>query len=450
MISSLLCIIGFLAAFFAARRSLTAGVAATLAAGYVYGILRANLDETASHFIFDAAVLGLYAARLMWAWRIVGRQSQTLLRWVFFLLLWPTILLFIPVQDPLVELVGLRGNIFFLPFLLFGACLESRDLYRIGLWLAALNLFAFVFAGVEYFLGVDRFFPLREGVTSIIYASKDLAENTAFRIPATFSGAHAYASTMASTLPFLVGAWLGPLARPRHQILLLGALGASLLGVFMAAARTHIVIALGLLAVVTLSRRLTMITLTGWLVLLVGLGVLVFREERLQRIFTLKDTGYVSDRLSYSVHEGVLTAAAAYPLGNGLGGGGTSMPYFLEGRVQKTKVSIESEYVRIMMEQGVPGLILWVAFLCWAMGRGAMRKAADWELGRRLAWCVCAAYFTSGLMGIGTLTSIPQTCLLMIAAGWLAAGSRDKKEQNWVMTTEFAYGQALPAGYGER
>jgi hypothetical protein len=450
MISTLLCLFAFLTAYAAGRRSLRAGVVATLSAGYVYGILRANLPETLSHFIFDAAVLGLYASRLAWAWRRAGREMQTLQRWLFFLLAWPVILLLVPVQDPLVELVGLRGNIFFLPFILLGACLESRDLSRISLWLAGLNLFAFVFAVLEYQFGVDRFFPLREGVTSIIYSSKDLVQNTEFRIPATFSGAHAYASTMTMTIPFLAGAWLDPQTRLRHRLLLAGALAASSLGVFMAAARTHIVILFVLLAIVTFSRRLSVATQLGWVMMLIGLGALVLNEERLQRFFNLKDTAAVSARLSYSMHDGVLSAAATYPMGNGLGGGGTSMPYFLQNRVRKTKVAIESEYVRIMMEQGAPGLILWVAFLCWAMGRGLFRKAADWRLGHYLALCVCVAYFSTGLVGVGTLTSIPQTCLLMMATGWLASGSRERKELHWRPAPDLVCGQAMAAGYGKQ
>ncbi|HYP13715.1 MAG TPA: hypothetical protein VEQ63_07315, partial [Bryobacteraceae bacterium] len=50
--------------YFAARRSLVAGLSAMLAAGYIYGITRANLLSPATHFLFDAALIGLYSVQL--------------------------------------------------------------------------------------------------------------------------------------------------------------------------------------------------------------------------------------------------------------------------------------------------------------------------------------------------------------------------------------------------
>src|ERR1700688_3146009 len=65
MIALLLCVIGALAAFFVGRRSLAAGCLVVAASGYAYGILRANLVTPVSHFIFDAALIGLYAAQFL-------------------------------------------------------------------------------------------------------------------------------------------------------------------------------------------------------------------------------------------------------------------------------------------------------------------------------------------------------------------------------------------------
>ena len=73
-----------------------------------------------------------------------------------------------------------------------------------------------------------------------------------------------------------------------------------------------------------------------------------------------------------------------------------------------------------MLEQGIPGLCLWVAFILWAFTRKTARVADSWALGRRLAWVACVAYFVTGLIGIGLLTSVPQTCLLLLFTGWIA------------------------------
>jgi len=53
----------FLASLIAGRNSRVAGLVTTIGIGYVYGIVRANVPEAGSHFIFDAAVLGFYVTQ---------------------------------------------------------------------------------------------------------------------------------------------------------------------------------------------------------------------------------------------------------------------------------------------------------------------------------------------------------------------------------------------------
>ena len=65
MVAIILCIASFLGCFFAARLSLVYGLVAVLGVGYAYGILRANVYEIFSHFIFDAGLLGLYLAQVI-------------------------------------------------------------------------------------------------------------------------------------------------------------------------------------------------------------------------------------------------------------------------------------------------------------------------------------------------------------------------------------------------
>ena len=58
-----LCVAALLLTFWAGRRSLGAGLVLLVAVGYSYGILRANLITTYSHFIFDASLAGLYLSQ---------------------------------------------------------------------------------------------------------------------------------------------------------------------------------------------------------------------------------------------------------------------------------------------------------------------------------------------------------------------------------------------------
>jgi hypothetical protein len=422
MISTIICILAFVGCFIAGRQSLVAGLVSVLGIGYVYGITRANLPETSSHFIFDAAVLGLYLTqlpkRLSPAQRLKTRKLKL---WVVFLMSWPAFLLLIPIQDIMVELVGLRGSIFLLPFLLIGSRLEEDEIYKIALWTAGFNLFAFGFACAEFIFGVKPFYPDND-VTKIIYSSRIDEANVLLRIPATFSSSHAYAGTMVLTIPWLVRAWVQK-DRPFWQrCLITAALFAALLGVFMAGARTHALVLLLLILVTTvfmiISGRLKMVSIICWIILLVGIGWLVSSESRLQRFASLQDTEYVVSRVAISVNKSLLDRAMEYPLGNGLGGGGTSLPYFLQGKV-RNPVLLESEYARILLEQGVPGLCLWIGFLFWVFTRRGVPSSNPEALGRRLAWFACAAYFITGATGIGLLTSIPQTCFLLLYTGWI-------------------------------
>jgi hypothetical protein len=152
----------------------------------------------------------------------------------------------------------------------------------------------------------------------------------------------------------------------------------------------------------------------------VGIGWTVSSEERLQRFLTLNNVDFVSERVQWSVNENIFELLAEYPMGNGLGGGGTSIPYFLQGRLIPPIYFIENEYVRIVLEQGVFGLCLWAAFIAWALTRVSRGRSDPWLLGRRLIRVVCVSFFATGMIGIGLLTSIPGTALLLMSVGWIA------------------------------
>ena len=419
-IALLLCFASFVVCYWAGRRSLTRGLISVLTVGYMYGIARANLQETYSHFIFDAAVVGLYVAQLFQRLSPLEEYKVSNLRpWLEFLIAWPFLLFLIPIQDYLIQFVGLRGNVFLLPFVLLGARLDGNQRYRLALWIAGLNLLAFSFAGAEYLLGLDRFFP-HNRVTELIYISKDLVGHTAHRIPATFPNAHAYGGTMVMGLPLLIGAIMQKRKNSfEFQWLVLG-IAAALIGVLMSAARIHFVAALALIIIAVFSFRSKLSYAFGWLALIGIIGWGISGEQRLQRFTELKDTQSVAERVSWSVNMDFFEIAARYPFGNGLGGGGTSIPYFLQSRISDP-VGIENEYGRIMLEQGITGLLMWVAFVFWIITRVDRTQNDPWYLGRRLAIVTCLVFFITALMGTGLLTSIPQTSLFLLLVGWVGA-----------------------------
>jgi hypothetical protein len=399
--------------------------------GYLYGAIRANLLEVSSHFLFDVSVVGLYAAQLpqLLSWK--NKEFQVLKLWLIILIGWPVLLFFVPIQDPIVELVGLRASIFFLPFLLFGARLEREQLHKLALWIGGLNLMAFGFAVMEFSFGIQLIFPYNK-VTELIYRSKDVAGYTAYRVPSCFTSAHTYAGTMVMSVPILLGAWVQEQKRTWHGYLLASSLFASFIGVFMAAARVHVAVLLLLLMFVTFTGRLKHTSLVGWILMLCGLTWIVSSEARLQRFLTLQDKEYVTARIASSVNKGIIDLAVSYPLGNGLGGGGTSIPYFLQDLI-KNPVLVENDYARIMLEQGVAGLIIWVVFILWVFTRRTINRSDPWYAGKRLAWLACAAYFVTGLIGTGLFTSVPQTCLLLLSTGWITVCQSTKVENSTIV-----------------
>ncbi|HEY0404494.1 MAG TPA: hypothetical protein VGC89_02130 [Pyrinomonadaceae bacterium] len=437
-----LCLLSFGLCYWAGRRSLVSGLVAVLAVGYVYGITRANVTETFSHFIFDAGVVGLYAAQLFRALSPLQQFKVEPLRpWLEFLIIWPILLFLIPIQDFLIQFVGLRGNIFLLPFILLGARLDADERYRLALWIAGLNVLAFAFAGTEYFAGLENFFPHNK-VTELLYLSKDVVGHTAYRIPATFSNAHAYGGTMVVGLPLLVGAMVQKHKTSLHKQLLFCGITTALLGILMSAARTHFLVAAVLIIVATFSLRSKVGYALGWLILVCGIGWLVSGEQRLQRFMELRNTESVAERVSWSVNMNFFEIAAQYPFGNGLGGGGTSIPYFLQNRIENP-VGMENEYARIMLEQGIMGLFIWTLFIIWLLTRRSENSFDSWYLGRRLAWVSCVVFFATGLIGTGLLTSIPQSSLFLLLCGWV--GAREPRAKPAQAVSRYPAESGVPA-----
>jgi O-antigen ligase len=395
--------------------------------GYFYGIIRANIPSPIAQFVYDAALAGLFLAALTKGLDASQRaRVRSMMPWVICLIGWPTMLLLVPSQNLLIQLVGWRGNVLFVPFILIGALLNSTDMRRLAQSFALLNSIVLAFALAEVILGVPRFYPFN-AVDAIIYKSTDVTYNGVdhFRIPATFTHAAAYATCMVASIPLLIGALGFEPTRSRRRYLLLGAAGLSALGVFLAASRSEAVVLMAMAAFITIATSARRFPRAGWLALLVGVAIIVVLTPRMQRFFTLADTGVVSQRLHSSVNSSVLGLIEQYPLGNGLGGGGTSIPYFLKSLV-RDPVEVENEYGRIVLEQGIPGLLIWVAFILRVFVRSMPRREDPWYTGRWLARIFCAISFATAPLGTGLLNAIPQSALVLMFAGWIATARTNR------------------------
>jgi hypothetical protein len=412
----ILCGLAVVSLFLTIRRSLGDGLGLLLLVGCVYGIVRCNVFDGYTHFLFDAAVLGSYAGiapRLVKSETLAG---STLWGWVLGLACVPGVLIllspFLDAQPLLIQLLGLRAAIYFVPLCLVGATLDAKELERLAQWAVFVTLLVSGFALAEFVWGVERFYPVNE-VSELIYRSNDVGEMGALRLPATFISSHAYGGTMVGLIPLLVFL----VERGRWKVLAFLALGLCALGAFASAARSPV---LGLL-VVSASLALRGFRNPASRAVIVAAGavllVIVPRVERLQRFETLSDLDYTTGRVVGSVNVGFFETIAAYPLGRGLASAvGTSIPYFLADQA-RPQVGMENEYARIAVEQGLLGLAVWVAFTFYVLGQNPLRLKRFGDATGVAIWAVCAFGWTQALIGTGLLTSIPGTAILMLYMG---------------------------------
>ena len=419
MSGTLLCILALLSCLSFSGANWRYGLCALMAWGYFFGILKAHYVASWGHFIFDAGTVGFYAGILLNWPRLEERQKwQKLKPWVIGMVAWPLFMALLPIQHYLVQLVGLRGNMFWIPMLLVGCMLDALGRSLLAYTLAILNLVAFGFAAGEYALGVEAFVPNNE-VTQIVMNSSDIVGGNK-RIPSTFTNAHSFAGTMVGTIPWILGELLNKqkfgVGRVSGTLVLVPGLLAALLGIFIAGPRSPVAV-LGLLVLLTvLSGRVNL----GFVALTVLVGTIVAyfvsQDERMQRFTELQDIDLVTERINMSMNMGFFEVLLDYPMGNGMGAGGTSLPYFIE-QLLTTKVMMENEYARILLEQGLPGLLFFLAFVAWFFTR-PIQKDDPARMSKTLLWFITAITFSTAFIGIGMMSSIPGTAMMLLSLGY--------------------------------
>jgi hypothetical protein len=441
MIALVLCVLALGSCYWAGKRSLGLGMVCLVTWGYFYGILRANLLTTFMYFLFDAALLGFYLSQkgLLTGG---GKRSSALRTWSWVLMLWPAVMMVMPFQPFLVSLVGLRGSILYIPMMLAGSRLRDNDLRQLTFGFAALNLVSLAFGGAEYFMGIQRFFP-ENAATILIYGSRDVAGGF-YRIPAIFTTAHLYGGTMATSIPYLIGGWERALT-PKTRLFMLMGIAAAFLGVLLSTTRVNILICCGLAVAMVLNGRMSARNRAVIaMVVLIMIGV-ALKNTRFQRFKELGDTEFVQERISGSVNRGFFEVLVEYPMGNGLGGGGTNIPAFLAGQV-RSPVGMENEYGRILLEQGVIGLLLWVGFVVWFLSCfGSVFAKGPWATSRRLIWLLSVFSLGIGVIGTGLLTAMPTTPILLLGIGWVATPMR--KEAGEMQPAGITRARLQPRGF---
>jgi hypothetical protein len=157
-----------------------------------------------------------------------------------------------------------------------------------------------------------------------------------------------------------------------------------------------------------------------WALLMFGVLYVVSGEDRMQRFMSLQDTDFVVERIHGSVNMTFIDMLVEFPFGNGLGAGGTSIPFFLQHRLRRP-IIMENEYGRILLEQGVAGLALWITFIIWFLGRRPADPRDSWQFGKTLLWVFSLASFAIALTGLGLMISIPTSMMFFLGIGFASA-----------------------------
>jgi hypothetical protein len=413
-------LVAFAVVLRATFRSLGWGLLAVVAVGYFNGVIRANFLGVFSTFMFDAAVLGLYVGYFLgksrWA---KGIGSGAAGRFVLFLIVWPTLLCFVPINHYLVQCVALRATVWFLPVLLIATRLTTADLAVFARGLTVLNLVALAGGMYVFEKGVEALYP-DNAITQIIYGSKDVVGFKYHRVPSTFLSAHAYGGTMLLTLPFLLGRLVGLEVRLVDRGLAAAGVVAAASGMLMCGARSPLFLLALTLAIAWLLSRLSLTLGLVGVVLVVGGLKFASTSERFQRASSLEDTEMVGNRIASSANASFLDVLGRYPLGAGMGSSfGTSIPYFLAD-VAPEPIGLENEYCRVLVDQGWFGLGGWLAFLVWLFIRPPPSlRPAPWRLGVVLMYSLALSSWVSAFVGAGVLSSVPGTVLLLTQMGVL-------------------------------
>jgi hypothetical protein len=346
----------------------------------------------------------------------------------------------IPLQHPLIQLVGLRGAVLFLPMLVIGARLRADDLLAIARAAAILNVVAFAFAAAEWLFGIEPFFP-HNAVTELIYRSNDVGASRMHRIPATFANAHAYAGTMLASLPLVIASVTHLTRSWIDRALAVPALAAALLGIFASGARTPVLVLLVLGGALFLDPRVDSRARVGLVVLALALAATVIGSERLQRFTTVSDVAMVESRFRGS-NLGLADVIFSYPIGAGLGRAvGTSIPFFLTD-LAEPQIGLENEFSRIIVDQGIIGAAVWILFVVWTIRRRAPLATGEWVLPfRMMRWQIALAWMTA-LTGTGLLLSVPQSPLLLLQMGILSAAAVEDAPTSPVAAWERHWGRA--------
>ena len=74
-------------------------------------------------------------------------------------------------------------------------------------------------------------------------------------------------------------------------------------------------------------------------------------------------------------------------------------------------------FVQWTLEQGLPGLLFFLAFVAWFVTR-PIHKDDPARMSKTLLWFITAITFSTAFIGIGMMSSIPGTAMMLLGLGY--------------------------------
>jgi hypothetical protein len=414
-----LCVVALATSLVLSRASIGRGLGWVLLVGCLSGWLRCRIFDGFSHFIFDAALLGCYLQCARFHLESKSVESRVLDGWVLLLLAVPTLVLlcspFIGGQPFLVQLVGLRSSLLFVPTLALAARMTEDDVREFSSWAGVSAVIATGFALAELAVGVEAFFPLN-AATATLYRTFAVAGQT-LRLPACFATSHLYGGAVVALIPIL---WTRLEDPSRRRDLTALYLACATSAAFLCSARIPVLLLAALvLTIITLGWKSPLVTMSA-VAAVAAIWIFVGAEERFRRYETLGSEDVVAERIHWSVNNNLLDIIMDAPLGHGLASAvGTSIPYFLLDDALPQE-GLESEVSRLALELGVIGLAVWILFVGRSLLAGFIAARRSGRVSDALMFVSLGVTTATALIGVGVMSAIPGTLLLFLQIGWLS------------------------------
>ena len=228
---------------------------------------------------------------------------------------------------------------------------------------------------------------------------------------------------MVSSMPFIINRLFNSKSGNNEKLWMLAGLVAACIGVAICGSRAPIVAGVMIIIVAWIfsgfSVRVGMPIVVGF----VAVTALIFSNERFQRITSLAEQNVVAHRFKGSVNETFFGLLFEYPFGAGMGSSvGTSIPYFLQTRAPKP-IGLESEYSRILIDQGWIGLLLWLLFIFWlhVPWPRTQGSRSAFHFGTIMIYAGSLTTWATATLGAGVLSAVPGSAILLINMGIIVA-----------------------------